>query len=755
MTDIPDSDHLKHPPSKDVQDKKDMELFMKEIKKQHQDMLNAIKRKNQEISDLEYMSQFSAKVDASTELFKESRFCSLILSQLKFEEMPNRQEAIPEAHRKTFDWLFKNPSTPQTPPAIQDPPTTHNPATTRTSATTESPPTTQAPATTQNSTKAMTPAQSPTVQSSATAQNLVTPPDLDTTPEVATPNPSWDNFIEWLKGSDGRNIYWITGKAGSGKSTLMKYLYNDPRTIKYLKAWAGKMDLTSAGFFFWCAGTNMEMSQMGLLQSLLHQVLQKHPKLITKLFSQRWDSYNWLRGGLHNWSEKELTKVFKKLISDNSLRLAFFIDGLDEFNGNHEELVQLITSAKTPNVKFCCASRPWLVFEDAFEGRPSLLLERLTQEDIKRYVLDKFEQNKRYAKLKTRQPDLSSKLVDEVVEKANGVFLWVYLVVKSLLEGLRDSDRVCDLQRRLDSLPSDLEELFDRLLKRLDTFHFKHACQLIRIVRAASIPLTVLVMSFADEDNRKAAIRAKVKALTKTDVADREDEMRRRLNSRSKGLIEVSESKKVQFLHRTVKDFIDAPRNWTKIVKAAGESFDPVFMLCSAYLFKIKTVNPDHPDCWQDAFKALVEYAIEIQGAKGTAPIAILDEADRVTKHITTKHYNAVSRALKYRFEKLGKSTNSFLEYTISRSLFSYAAKKINAEGSSYSQKRLNRLLYVAARQEGDAPVSKEIMKTLLKLGAEPKSIDHSQYTKMHREAQKMLKPQLRLRVYFKDYLLK
>lgn len=216
--------------------------------------------------------------------------------------------------------------------------------------------------------------------------------------------------------------------------------------------------------------------------------------------------------------------------------------------------------------------------------------------------------------------------MDEVVEKANGVFLWVHLVVKSLLEGLRDSDRVRDLQRRLDSLPSDLEELLDRLLNRLDLFHFKHACQPIRIVRAASIPLTVLVMSFADEDNPKAAIRAairaKVKALTKTDIADREDEMRRRLNSRSKGLIEVSESKKVQFLHRTVKDFIDAPRNWTRIVKAAGESFDPVIMLCSVYLFKIKTVNPDHPDCWQDAFKALIEYVIEIQGAKGTAPIA-------------------------------------------------------------------------------------------------------------------------------------
>ncbi|OCL07889.1 hypothetical protein AOQ84DRAFT_222459 [Glonium stellatum] len=772
-------DHLNDPLSRNAQDQKDMEPFMKEIKKQHKEMLNAIKRKDQEVSDPEHMAQFSAKVDASTELFKESRFCSFILSQLKFEEMPNRHEAIPEAHRKTFNWLFESPYTPQTSSPAQDPSVTEAPTANQASAAAQSALPNQGPATTQDKSKAKTLAQSPvtaesptTAQILRTAQNLAAsqnqaapldvnaalpdtgtaPPDEGTAPELTPPSPSWDNFVEWLEGSDGRNIYWITGKAGSGKSTLMKYLYNDPRTIKYLKAWAGKMDFTIAGFFFWCAGTNMEMSQMGLLQSLLHQVLQKYPKLITRFFSQRWDSYYWIRGGLHDLSEKELTNVFKKLISDDSLRVAFFIDGLDEFNGNHEDLVQLIISSKSPNVKFCCASRPWLVFEDAFEGRPSLMLERLTQGDITRFVVDKFEQNKRYAKLKIQQPDLSSKLVNEVVEKANGVFLWVYLVVKSLLEGLRDSDRVRDLQRRLDSLPSDLEELFDRLLNRLDQKYFKHACQLIRIVRAVTVPLTVLVMSFADEYNTKSALRVKVKALTKSDITYREDEMRRRLNSRSKGLIEVSDSKKVQFLHRTVKDFIDAPRNWTKIVKEAGFSFDPIMKLCSAYLFKIKTVNPDRPDRWQDALKALIEYAIQIQENRGTAPIAILDEADRVTEQITTQHYNPVSRVLKHRFKKLGKSTNSFLEYTISRGLFSYAMQKINEEGSSYSKRTLNRLLYVAGRQEGKAPISKEIMKALLKLGAEPKSIEHSQYTKMHPEAQKMLKSQLRLKVHFKDF---
>lgn len=35
----------------------------------------------------------------------------------------------------------------------------------------------------------------------------------------------WSNFVEWLE-SDSR-LYWITGKAGSGKSTLMKLICQD------------------------------------------------------------------------------------------------------------------------------------------------------------------------------------------------------------------------------------------------------------------------------------------------------------------------------------------------------------------------------------------------------------------------------------------------------------------------------------------------------------------------------------------------
>lgn len=58
----------------------------------------------------------------------------------------------------------------------------------------------------------------------------------------------WTNFSEWLEGNS--RLYWVTGKAGSGKSTLMKYLYGDKRTMDHLKNWAVGIPLVTAAFFF-------------------------------------------------------------------------------------------------------------------------------------------------------------------------------------------------------------------------------------------------------------------------------------------------------------------------------------------------------------------------------------------------------------------------------------------------------------------------------------------------------------------------
>jgi hypothetical protein len=80
---------------------------------------------------------------------------------------------------------------------------------------------------------------------------------------------TWSSLVEWLR--NGTGIYWINGKAGSGKSTLMRYIYEHPLKEELLKEWARPLPLSvaSAGFFFWNSGIVEQRSQSGLLRSLL------------------------------------------------------------------------------------------------------------------------------------------------------------------------------------------------------------------------------------------------------------------------------------------------------------------------------------------------------------------------------------------------------------------------------------------------------------------------------------------------------
>jgi hypothetical protein len=119
-------------------------------------------------------------------------------------------------------------------------------------------------------------------------------------------------------------------------------------------------DKELAGFFFWNSGTSMQMSRMGLLQSLIHKATRDDPELMPYIFHRLWRSYTLFGGNLHPWSWAELTQAFKLWISDDSRRFFFSIDGLDEFDGNTVELTQFLLeiSCTRPDVQLCIASRP-------------------------------------------------------------------------------------------------------------------------------------------------------------------------------------------------------------------------------------------------------------------------------------------------------------------------------------------------------------------------------------------------------------
>ena len=63
----------------------------------------------------------------------------------------------------------------------------------------------------------------------------------------------------------------------------MKFLMHDKRTNAFLRRWSNDRKLLTVDHYFDYAGTHMEKSHQGLLQSLRSQILQAQEDLTTVL----------------------------------------------------------------------------------------------------------------------------------------------------------------------------------------------------------------------------------------------------------------------------------------------------------------------------------------------------------------------------------------------------------------------------------------------------------------------------------------
>ena len=366
-----------------------------------------------------------------------------------------------------------------------------------------------------------------------------------------TADQPWDNFTSWLERGD--HTYWISGKAASGKSTLMRYIFDHGATRSHLNAWAGTCQLIISTFYFWSLGTPVQKSQVGLFRSLLYQVFKANswlvsevlPQLVHDTASLRFKILESLehRRSWRNWTLKELEQVFWTLINRDELatRYCFFIDGLDEFDGNFLELASFLHAVSSrPNAKICVSSRPLQEFEHQFRDIPKLRVQDLTVGDITLYIHDKLSDHPRYRVLTSEEWRGSRSLIDEIVSMSSGVFLWVSLVVKSLLKGLTNQDTLSDLRIRLHELPCELDGLYNLMLASIHPpFYLEQASRLLQLVYQSEQPATAFYLSFADDEDARYVYEKHFDSVSEEELLRRAEAMIPKLRSRCAGLLEV------------------------------------------------------------------------------------------------------------------------------------------------------------------------------------------------------------------------
>ncbi|KAL7805250.1 hypothetical protein V8C44DRAFT_232131 [Trichoderma aethiopicum] len=405
--------------------------------------------------------------------------------------------------------------------------------------------------------------------------------------------PEYKSWNDPSRQPEHGGFLWISGNPGTGKSTLMKFLFEKEKG--HAKAKPSQVILS---FFFLARGAIEEKSTTGLYRSLLHQLFQKAPETQNGLDWMTTDGAKILQR--NGWNEQALKQTLKEAVQQLGHRsLMIFVDALDECNRAQvadmvcffEELCGRAQDSKVW-LQVCFSSRyyPIVVIRRGLEVR---LDEEIGHtEDIEHYI--------RSASMlgKSRQADL---LRSEILNKSSGIFLWVVLVLRLLnWEYSNCSVPIKRLSDRLKEIPPELDNLFELILTREnDNLEQLHIC--LRWILFAAHPLKPEVLYFAVQIGSETGC---------TGYWDREeielDEMKSFVTSSSRGLAEITRNKasEVQFIHESVRDFLQNKyeTEWSE-ANFAGNGHTLLRDCCWAQLKRLvpETIGIEDPLPWPAA----------------------------------------------------------------------------------------------------------------------------------------------------------
>lgn len=270
---------------------------------------------------------------------------------------------------------------------------------------------------------------------------------------------------KWLKTTSGARL-WLHGIPGCGKTVLSSTIIEDLR----VRSSATK---TAVIYFFFSSSEESKQKLDHVLRSLIFQLVGWAESInvhLLKLFKSS-------PKRIEQPQTTQLVEVFNQMVSELG-DVIVVLDALDESEERHD-LLRWITSPSNQKFRFILTSRWEIDIEKALApwlspNRTINLESDLVGDDIEAYVHYRLKEEERLSRWTLMHEEIMGTLVD----KAAGMFRWVYCQLQALSECL-DKPAV---RRMLQTLPNDLNETYDRILQKIPMPRVPNAIKLLQLL---------------------------------------------------------------------------------------------------------------------------------------------------------------------------------------------------------------------------------------------------------------------------------
>ncbi|KAI9764880.1 MAG: hypothetical protein M1839_005696 [Geoglossum umbratile] len=392
----------------------------------------------------------------------------------------------------------------------------------------------------------------------------------------------------WI--SQSRSLLWIKGKPGTGKSTLLKYILQAAKEEECLSR-----KLYTISFFFHGQGAEVQTTSLGLLRSLLFQLLEQFPKALASIvetFKRRCQTMGkpedkW------RWHVHELESILKGslplVLEESGIRI--FIDALDECGEKMakeiiriiQHLLNLPATRYALNICLSCRHYPIITPDNCFE----ILVEHENQEDIGSYIKEELKDT-------VYNGRELQELQGEIEARSEHVFQWVVLVMPQILRQRDRGKTFHEILTFLRKIPQELDDLYKAIIQSLDKEDIPRSVQLLQWACFARRPLSIPELRCAMNVDAYPSRHSLQEWRKLPNYIQTDGQMEKQLLSLSGGLVEIKQREAnnvVQLIHQSVKDYLitkgfcnlDSSLNPTDI--AVGRAHLRLSRSCIVYIF--------------------------------------------------------------------------------------------------------------------------------------------------------------------------